>query len=236
MKYVNKGKTFFYDKLASQYKWDEFANEYETARRLKLIFGKLLAPSELKDKLFLDAGSGGGHFSHAAEYSGAKVISLDVGLNLLKQVGKKCNSEKVLGSVLELPVKKNYFDVVLSTEVIEHTPNPIRALQELSEVVKPRGLLVITIPCRMWNPVVNLATSLKLRPYNGYENFLWPGELRNTLESLGYSIEVLTGFNFCPFFSAKMDAFFNFFDKIYGKSIPWLMVNIAVRARKHDVL
>ena len=90
----------------------------------------------------------------------------------------------------------------------------------------------MTIPCRLWNPVVKLAMSQKLRPYEGYENFLWPGELRQALEKQGFSIEILTGFNFCPFFSGKIDALFSFFDKIYGKSMPWLMVNIAVRARK----
>lgn len=232
----NQHKTFFYDKLASQYKWDEFANKYETARRLKIIFGELVYPSELKDRLFLDAGSGGGHFSHAAGILGAKVISLDVGLNLLKQVGKRCDSKKVLGSVLELPVKRNFFDVVLSTEVIEHTTDPVKALRELSSVVRPGGLLLLTVPCRLWNPVVKLATILKLRPYEGYENFLWPGELKNTLEGAGFIIERLSGFNFCPFFSEKIDALFSFFDKIYGERMPYLMVNIAVRARKVSIL
>lgn len=228
-------KTFFYDKLASQYKWDEFANEYETARRLKIIFGKLVEPSELKGRLFLDAGSGGGHFSHAAESLGANVVSLDVGLNLLKQVSKRCNSHKVLGSVLNLPVKKNLFDIVLSTDVIEHTPDPISALRELSSVVKPGGLLLVTVPCRLWNPVVKLATTLKLRPYAGYENFLWPGELKSTLERKGFTIDVLEGFNFCPFFSKKIDPFFRFFDEIYGKNLPWLMVNVAIRAHNTKI-
>ncbi len=170
-------KTFYYDKLAGQYKWDDFANKYETTRRLKLIFGKLITPSELKNRQFLDAGSGGGHFSHAAESLGAKVVSLDVGFNLLKQVGTRSDSEKVLGSTLEIPFKKNCFDIVLSSEVIEHTPDPIRAIAELSQVVKPGGILLITVPCRLWNPIVRLATVLKLRPYGGYENFLWPREL-----------------------------------------------------------
>lgn len=165
-------KTYFYDKLASQNKWDEFANKYETARRLELIFEKLIAPSELKGKLLLDAGSGGGHFSQAAESYGAKVVFMDVGLNLLKQVGEKCSSKKVLGSVIKPPFKESQFDIVLSTEVIEHTSDPFRALRELSTVVKPGGLLVVTVPCRLWNPVANLAMSQKLRPYEGYENFL----------------------------------------------------------------
>ena len=227
-------KTYFYDKLASQNKWDDFANKYETARRLEIIFDRLIAPSELQDKLFLDAGSGGGHFSHAAESRGAKVFSMDVGLNLLEQVGTRCDSKKVNGSVIELPFKNDRFDVVLSTEVIEHTPDPLKAIRELSAVVKPGGLLIVTVPCRLWNPVVNIATTLKLRPYAGYENFLWPSELRDTLESEGYSIETITGFNFWPLFSEKIDVLFRLFDKLYGKSMPWLMLNLAVRARKRS--
>ena len=231
--YNNKSnKTFFYDKLAGQHKWAEFANEYETARRLKLIFGELITPSELKNRQFLDAGSGGGHFSQAADSLGAKVVSLDVGINLLKQVGTRSGGKKVLGSTLELPLKKNLFDIVLSTEVIEHTPDPIKAIRELSKVVKPGGILLITVPCRLWNPIVKLATVLKLRPYGGYENFLWPHELRHSLEKHGFTIEVLTGFNFCPYFSKKIDHLFNYFDKAYGEKMPWLMVNVAVRARK----
>lgn len=228
-------KTYFYDKLASQNKWDDFANKYETARRLELIFGKLIAPSELKDRLFLDAGSGGGHFSHAAQSSGAHVFSMDVGLNLLKQVGTRCDSKKVTGSVIELPFKENQFDIVLSTEVIEHTFDPLKALRELSAVVKPGGLLVVTVPCRLWNPVVNLAMAQKLRPYEGYENFLWPSELKAALQKEGFSIETLTGFNFCPLFYEKIDVLFRLFDKLYGKSLPWLMLNIAVRARKRKL-
>ena len=225
-------KTYFYDKLASQNKWDEFANKYETARRLELIFEKLITPSELKDRLFLDAGSGGGHFSQVAESYGAKVVSMDVGLSLLNQVGERCESKKVSGSIVELPFKNNRFDVVMSTEVIEHTPDPLTALREISAVVKPGGLLLVTVPCRLWNPIVNLATIFKLRPYGGYENFLWPAELRDTLEGEGFFIEILTGFNFCPFFSDKIDGLFRLFDKLYGKRMPWLMLNIAVRARK----
>ncbi len=231
MKYHDK--TYFYDKLASRKEWEDFANKYETSRRLTLIFDRLLDRTEMEGKWFLDVGSGGGHFSHAARCLEAKVVSLDVGLNLLKQVGNKCDSKKVVGSVLGLPFGKNCFDIVICTEVIEHTPNPLNAIKELSTVVKPGGTIIITIPCRLWNPIVKLATVLKFRPYEGYENFLWPEELRQALVGQGITLEILTGFNFCPIFSKKLDWLFKFFDKLYGKKISWLMCNIAVKGQKN---
>ena len=224
-------KTFFYENYLSKVAWDDFTNNYETSRRLDLIFNRLIAPSELSGKSLLDAGSGGGHFSQAAYDLGAQTVSMDVGLNLLKAVDKRCDSEKVSASILALPFKKAAFDIVLSTEVIEHTRAPFDAVKELTELVKPGGLLIVTPPSRLWNPVVKLATLLKLRPYEGYENFLWPREMMRVLIKRGFRIENLIGFNFCPILTAKLDVLFRFFDRLYGERLPWLMVNFAARAR-----
>ncbi len=229
---MNYNKIFAYDRLVGNNEWEVSNNPYETNRRLNVVFSRLLDQSELKGKTFLDVGSGGGHFSMTAESLNAKVVSLDVGFNLLRQVAKRCNSKRVLGSVIELPVKKNYFDIVLCTEVIEHTPNPFHAIEELSRVTKPGGVLIITTPSRLWNPLITLASTLKLRPFEGYENFLWPWEIRRALEKEGFKIETLIGFNFCPLFKQKLDRLFTLFDRLYGDIMPWLMLNIGVRARK----
>lgn len=226
---------FFYENCLSKTDWDKFTNKYETARRLDLIFNRLIDPSELSGKSLLDAGSGGGHFSEAASLSGAQTFSIDVGFKLLKAVSLRCESKKASASILALPFKKAVFDIVLSTEVIEHTQAPLDAVRELTELVKPGGLLIITTPCRLWNPVVKLATFLKLRPYEGYENFLWPNEIIRGLKKQGFAIENLIGFNFCPIFIEKIDVLFRLFDKVYGKHLPWLMVNFAARARKLQV-
>jgi 2-polyprenyl-6-hydroxyphenyl methylase/3-demethylubiquinone-9 3-methyltransferase len=150
----------------------------------------------------------------------------------LKAVGQRCVSEKVASSILAMPFKKAVFDIVLSTEVIEHTAAPLAAVSELAQLVKPGGLLIITTPSRLWNPLVKLATILRLRPYEGYEKFLWPGQIIRRLEKQGFEIEYFMGFNFCPCFTAKIDTFFRFFDGVYGKRLPWLMVNFATRARR----
>lgn len=92
-------------------------------------------------------------------------------------------------------------------KVIEHTPHPLHAIKELSTVIKPGGLVIITVPCRLWNPITKLATVLKLRPYHGYENFLWPGEPRNSLEKLGLTIEKIKDLIFVHFFQENKCTF-----------------------------
>ncbi|MHB1011372.1 MAG: glycosyltransferase [Desulfobacteria bacterium] len=45
-----------------------------------------------------------------------------------------------------IPVPDNSFDVILCTEVLEHVPEPIRALEKLSRILKPGGKLLLTAP------------------------------------------------------------------------------------------
>lgn len=52
-----------------------------------------------------------------------------------------------------LPFKQSIFDKVGMAEVLEHLPNPIRALKEMLRVLKPKGILHITIPNGAWMPI-----------------------------------------------------------------------------------
>ncbi len=45
-----------------------------------------------------------------------------------------------------LPFSSDSFDIVLLTEVIEHISDPARVLAEITRVLKPRGLLLMTWP------------------------------------------------------------------------------------------
>ncbi|TWT95621.1 class I SAM-dependent methyltransferase [Neorhodopirellula pilleata] len=42
------------------------------------------------------------------------------------------------------------FDAVLCTEVLEHVVDPVRAVEKLTRLVKPEGLLIITAPFVSW--------------------------------------------------------------------------------------
>ena len=47
--------------------------------------------------------------------------------------------------ILEIPVEIK-FDFVLCTEVLEHVPDPVRALEKISQLLKPGGQVLITVP------------------------------------------------------------------------------------------
>ena len=48
--------------------------------------------------------------------------------------------------ICDIPVEDNTFDVVVSTQVIEHVPDPSGAIKEMSRVLKKGGRLYLTAP------------------------------------------------------------------------------------------
>jgi ubiquinone/menaquinone biosynthesis C-methylase UbiE len=221
---------YFYDDFAGDF--DAKMNKHETSKRLHIIFDNILNPGEIKGKKFLDAGSGTGWFSKKASEIGASVTSLDVGENILSEVAKKCDTTRVVGSILEIPFPDATFDIVVSTEVIEHTPNPRQAISELCRVLKPSGILIVTVPNRIWLWSCLIANALKLRPYEGYENWVWYRDLKKWVEEEdSMHVEQHFGFNIIPCVFKFTYPFIDFCDR-WGDSFGWMMVNTGIRAAK----
>jgi 2-polyprenyl-6-hydroxyphenyl methylase/3-demethylubiquinone-9 3-methyltransferase len=221
------GKKFFYERFAGEF--DERMDRYDLTRRLEIVFGELLGGEALAGRLFLDAGCGTGHFSRRAAKRGAEVVSLDVGPALLAKVAGKCSSHPVIGDVLSLAFADRSFDFVLSTEVIEHTVDPEAAVRELVRVLKPGGTLVLTVPNRFWHFSVSLANALKIRPYEGYENWMGWSRLRERLWKEGLTVKEMRGFHLFPFVLRSTHGLLRRLDR-YGARLGPFMVNIAVRA------
>ncbi len=219
-----KNKMFFYDDFADEF--DSKVNMYDTNRRLELIFDSFLEKEDLKDALFLDAGSGTGWFSRKAKERGGIVYSTDIGVNILNQVSKKCDSYRICGSVLELPYQDNTFDIVMSTEVIEHTEAPYQAVGQLIRVLKPGGILVITTPNHIWYFAIQIANACGLRPYQGYENWVSYRGLRDYLVSNNVDLKVYRGFHLFPYIVSVFNPFLRFMDR-YGRKLGPIMFNIG---------
>lgn len=70
-----------------------------------------------------------------------------------------------------IPVEDGRYDLILFCEVLEHfTMDPMRALRELSRVLKPEGMMVLTTPnvARMENVIAFLEGRNIYDPYSGY--------------------------------------------------------------------
>jgi SAM-dependent methyltransferase len=71
----------------------------------------------------------------------------------------------VVSSALDVPFSDNTFDTVVSTEVLEHVPEPLRALKEMHRVLKPGGHLVLSTP--MYCPRHEVPYDFFRYPYDG---------------------------------------------------------------------
>ena len=73
-------------------------------------------------------------------------------LNIAKRKNPECNF--CTGSVYDLSFKKNSFDLVLATEVLEHLENPEKALQEIKRISK--NYCLFSVPNEPYFRTMNL--------------------------------------------------------------------------------
>jgi ubiquinone/menaquinone biosynthesis C-methylase UbiE len=222
-------KEHFYDDIANSF--DSIMNKYDTLQRVWVVYDVLLKGLDLKGKVVLDAGCGTGWFSMEAARRGAKVVSTDVGINLLKQVEKKCNSKKVAADLLQLPFNDNSFDIVVCSDVIEHTINPKLAIREIARVAKPDAYVSVTVPNRNWKPSLWGANLLGIRPYQGHENWLGPWQFKKYLKEAGLRVKSYRGLHLFPFVISATHKWLKKIDT-YGKWIYPFAVNLCALAQK----
>lgn len=186
-----------YDTIATDF--DCLMNRYDLQRRLEVMFDTLLAGVDLRERWVLDAGCGTGYFSAAAIARGAHVVALDIGPELLKVARQKGVGHVVACDVARMSFPDRSFDVVISSECIEHTPSPRASVLEMIRVLRPGGILALTCPNRAWRWSCAIANILRIRPYHGLEN--WPGwwALRGWLDQGGVVVQHHSGLHLFPF-------------------------------------
>ncbi len=98
------------------------------------------------DNLLVDCGAGTGRF--AAEVSTrCRVIAIDDHHESLEILRRRLPPDSIReGSCASLPVGDSVADYVTALDVIEHIDDDRTAVREMVRVLKPNGLLVITVP------------------------------------------------------------------------------------------
>lgn len=102
------------------------------------------------DHLLLDVGGGPGYFADAFRAAGARYVAIDADLGELSGRGEP-EPGTIVGDGRTLPFRDATFDLVYSSNVLEHVDGPWRMADEMVRVARP-GALVFLSYTLWWGP------------------------------------------------------------------------------------
>ncbi|MFH1544807.1 MAG: class I SAM-dependent methyltransferase [archaeon] len=133
--------------------FDEKKEVYSGRKEFELI--KFISPGQK----VLDVGCADGTLGQKIKSEFGNVI---VGIEVSKKMGKEARKKLdavVIGDVEEinLNLKKNYFDVVVLADILEHLKQPEGVIKKLNPFLKSDGTIIVSVP-----NVANIFVRLKL--------------------------------------------------------------------------
>ena len=121
-----------------------------------------------KSKRILEIGSGMGHLLQYLSFKGYKIIGTEINDSYINYARKQYNLkiQKMDGDKINFP--DNYFDIVLSFDVLEHIPDPGKHLDEVNRVLKPDGYYLFQTPNKLTNIPFEIIKEKSLTRYKSY--------------------------------------------------------------------
>jgi len=136
------------------YQWNLFKSEQlDSVNGTRLSEARLFSETGwtrewMEGKWVLDAGCGAGRFLDVASKTGAEVVGLDISNAVDAAAASLKGRERlhlVQASIYELPFRPGVFDACYCIGVIQHTPDPLRAVRSLPRVLRQGGRIALTI-------------------------------------------------------------------------------------------
>ena len=132
----------------------------------------------------LEIGGGNGLAARLLNQLGYHVIGTDISLFFLKDT-EEWRNERLNYAVcdaLDLPFKTESFDVVCSSELIEHVPDAERTLSEMMRVVRKGGRIITAGP-NLCSPILPLVDLLRMS-MGGNGRPIWSETKRQAMKNI----------------------------------------------------
>jgi len=137
----------------------------------------------------LNAGAGQGSLSVRLEALGYEVTSVDASPNAVAVLRDRVAGEAIYADITALPFRQAQFDAAVLGEVLEHVENDEAALQEVARVVRPGGVVAISVPA---NPKLYGRSD----EWAGHLRRYTRGDLLRACEVSGLRVERCVGWGF----------------------------------------
>lgn len=195
--------------------WDGVADIYDSANQ-KIgsahfqRFSEALKCLNLKDgDKVLNIWSRTGNAIPYLKKAGAiDLYNLEVSPKIMAKSQTKFPAEKFqLTDLGHLDFPDNFFDCVLSLETLEHTPKPLVLLKELHRVLKPSGILVMSLPPQTAELPLRLYELFFENHGEGPHRFLSSCEVKNLLKTANFNLQIHKGTLLIPVGPAWLKSF-----------------------------
>lgn len=137
-----------------------FGNDPDPAfRRRALWIGATLARHfQGRPVRLLDIGCGRGYYFPLYQALGIRAQGVDIDRDALEVgLARMPSAEIIATDATALPHDDATIDAIVMSEILEHLKDPVQALQEANRVLKPGGLLLVTVPNAaypfLWDPL-----------------------------------------------------------------------------------
>lgn len=199
----NRDPLRYYNEIATSYNEHVNLSPYETYR-FQQITKVILRYLPKRSNLYVhDVGSGTGQFTipyFEKVMPHCKIHASDFSVGMVKVCKKNFpNYEHSVQDVENMTVHSNTFDVVTSRQMLEHVPNPQKALKEMYRVLKPEGVVVLSTPSWFGGIAPLYALKKLTGTMQPIDNWWAPFKLRRYFKRAGFKDIKFTSVCFIPY-------------------------------------
>ena len=200
----------------TEFKWhSEAAGNGESGEKLTTVFVELVKKLDGVQSI-CDLGCGNGHISGRLAALGYDVTGVDASASGIEIARRTYPGVEFVHALVDRSLNLKQFDLVISSDVIEHLYRPSDLLEATASQLKPGGHVLLGTPYHGYLKNLVLAATGKMDAHfsalhdGGHIKFFSVSTLSNLMRNHGFD-----------------DLHFTF----YGRA-PWLWKNMICRARK----